>query len=137
MKEGIPKMPDPIATIKNISELVKKYNDLDLMKQIVDLQQEVFDLKAENLTLKEQISKLNTKEKIVRREPFGYYYKDGEDVPHCSKCWEGDGKAVTLPSPSEHGSYIGRRCRVCNFLHVEGKRSEGETPRRQIGGVWS
>jgi hypothetical protein len=31
-------MADPIGTIKNISELIKKYNDLELMKQIVALQ---------------------------------------------------------------------------------------------------
>jgi hypothetical protein len=35
---------DPISTIKDISALVKKYNDLELMKQIIDLQNEVFEL---------------------------------------------------------------------------------------------
>ena len=129
-------MPDPIATIKNISELIKKYNDLDLMKQIVDLQQEVFDLKMENLQLKEQIAKLSSKEKMVRREPHGYYYKDGEDVPHCPKCWEGEGRAVTLPKSDKHGMYIGRRCRVCNYLHVESQSSVGGGQRPQ-GGPWS
>lgn len=129
-------MPDPIATIKNISELIKKYNDLDLMKEIVSLQQEVFDLKAENLQLREQVAKLSTKEKMVRREPHGYYYKDAEDVPHCPKCWEADGKAVTLPPSDKHGMYVGRRCRVCNFLHVESRTSGGGGP-RQVGGQWS
>lgn len=130
-------MPDPIATIKNISELIKKYNDLDLMKEIVSLQQEVFDLKAENLQLKEQIAKLSAKEKMVRREPYGYYYKDGEDVAHCPKCWEGAGKVITLPSSDKHGDFIGRRCRVCNHFYAESRSSEERSPRRQAGGTWS
>lgn len=130
-------MPDPIATIKSISEIVKKYNDLELMKQIVSLQEEVFDLKMENLQLKEQVAKLNAKEKMVRREPHGYYYKDGEDVAHCPKCWDGEGKAVTLPQSEKHGMYIGRRCRVCDYLHIESRPSGGENPRRKPSGYWS
>jgi hypothetical protein len=61
-------MADPIGTIKNISELIKKYNDLELMKQIVSLQTEVFDLQTENLALKKEIAGLNERVKMNRRE---------------------------------------------------------------------
>jgi hypothetical protein len=121
-------IPDPIATIKNISELVKKYNDLELMKQIVSLQEEVFDLKMENLNLKEQVAKLNQKEKMIRQEPFGYYLKENENVPHCPKCWEKDHAAITLPEVEKHGSYMGRKCRVCTYLYVEGKAPYNPPP---------
>jgi hypothetical protein len=129
-------MADPIGTIKNISELIKKYNDLELMKQIVSLHTEVFDLHLENLALKKQIVALNEREKMTRREPEGYYYKEDEIVPHCPKCWEKDGKAITLPTTAEHGSYIGRVCRVCNHFYREGRKPE-TGGRRQVGGTWS
>jgi hypothetical protein len=128
-------MADPIGTIKNISEIIKKYNDLELMKQIVSLQTEVFELQTENLALKKDIAGFNEREKITRREPEGYYYKEDEIVPHCPKCWEKDGKAITLPATGEHGSYVGRVCRVCNHFYNEGRRPE--TVSRRTGGPWS
>src|SRR5271154_4212921 len=76
-------MADPISTMKNISEIIKKYNDLELIKQIVSLQTEVFDLQRENLALKKHISDRTEREKMLRKEPHGYYYKDGQEVPHC------------------------------------------------------
>src|SRR5258706_16411285 len=129
-------MADPISTIKNISELIKKYNDLELMKQIVALQTEVFDLQMENLALKKQIAGLSEREKMNRREPHGYYYKDGDEVPHCPRCWENDGKAITLPAPADYAIGRGRICRVCKHQYTEGPRPGGGG--RQVGGgPWS
>ena len=118
-------MPDAISTIKTVVELVKKYNDIELMKQIVALQSEVFDLQTENLALKKQATE---REKMHRKEPHGYYYKEGDPVPHCPKCWENDGKAISLPplnSSSVTGN--GRRCRVCEFYY---KESDGPSMRQ-------
>lgn len=121
-------MADPIGTIKNISELIKKYNDLELMKQIVALQIEVFDLQTENLALKKQVTE---REKMQRNEPHGYYYKEGDEVPHCPKCWEGDGKAISLPAPVPSVDYgSGRRCRVCAFWYTEGPVPDAVRPVR-------
>jgi hypothetical protein len=129
-------MADPIGTIRNISELIKKYNDLELMKQIVTLQTEVFDLHMENLALKKQIAESNEREKMKRREPHGYYFKEGDEVPHCPKCWENDGKAITLPAPEDHFSGRGRVCRVCRHRYTEGPPPPPPSGRR-VGGTWS
>ncbi len=129
-------MADPIGTIRNISELIKKYNDLELMKQIVALQTEVFDLQMENLALKKQIGGLSEREKMKRREPHGYYYKDGEEVPHCPRCWENDGKAITLPAPENYVIGPGRICRVCKHQYTEGP-TPPRVGGRQLGGPWS
>src|SRR5271165_1859134 len=95
-------MADPIGTMKNIAELIKKYNDLELMKQIVSLQTEVFDLQTENLALKRQLSDRGEGAKMLRQEPYGYYYRGNDLVPHCPKCWENDKKAITLPAPEDY-----------------------------------
>ncbi len=130
-------MADPIGTIKNISELIKKYNDLELMKQIVTLQMEVFDLQTENLGLKKQIAGLTDREKMVRREPQGYYYREGEEVPHCPRCWENDGKAITLPAATDYVTDHGRICRVCKHHYTEGPPARRSSGGRQVGGPWS
>ncbi len=49
---------DPISTLKDISTLVKKYNDIELMKQIVDLHTQVFELQQDNLRLNKELSEL-------------------------------------------------------------------------------
>src|SRR5579864_5635598 len=85
---------DPIGTLKNISELVKKYNDLELMREIVELQTQVFELQQENLTLKKERTE---RQDMQMSGPHGYYFRAGDEVPFCPKCWEGDGKTVHLP----------------------------------------
>ncbi|HTB92166.1 MAG TPA: hypothetical protein VK728_05000 [Candidatus Sulfotelmatobacter sp.] len=130
-------MADPISTIKSISEIIKKYNDLELMKQIVSLQTEIFDLQMENLALKKEITGLNERGKMARKDPHGYYYKDGEDVPHCPKCWESDGKAITLPEATVSDTFGRNRiCRVCKYRYVENP-APPRTGGRQLGGPWS
>jgi hypothetical protein len=119
---------DPIGTLKNISEIVKKYNDLELMRQIVDLQSQVFELQQENLALKkERAERLD----MQMRGPHGYYFKDGDEVPFCPKCWEGDGKPVHLPADIDYFGFHGRICRVCKQDYHEGPPPARP---RQLGG---
>ena len=109
-------MADPIDTIKNISEIVKKYGDLPLMEQIVELKLEVFELQRENLALKKQFDE---QAKMQMNGPWGYYFQDGDDVPFCPKCWESDRKAIHLPGLVDYFGGRGRICRVCKHQYVE------------------
>jgi hypothetical protein len=110
-------MADPIGTIKNISEVIKKYNDIGLMRQISELEEEVFDLQRENLALRKQ---LDAPVKIQRKGPLGYYFEDGSDEPLCPRCWEKDGKAIRLPALTTFLSKAqGRMCRVCKEQYFE------------------
>ena len=43
---------------KDISELVKKYNDIELIRKISDLSNEIFELREENLRIKQELSTL-------------------------------------------------------------------------------
>lgn len=126
-------MADPISTIKHISEVVKKYNDIELMHQIVELQSEVFELQRENLELKKR---LHEREKMQMKGPHGYFFQEGDDVPFCPKCWEGDGKAVHLPAVENYMRGLGRICRVCRHHYTE-EPAATQTGTRRIGGPWS
>ncbi|MGH9739815.1 MAG: hypothetical protein ACRD4X_14700 [Candidatus Acidiferrales bacterium] len=110
-------MPDPISTIKSISELIKKYNDLELMGKIVELQTEVYELQTESLALRRQ---LEERTKMQMRGPHEYFYQEGDEVPFCPKCWESEHKAIHLPNSHDFGSYHGRICRVCRQSYKEG-----------------
>lgn len=114
-------MPDPISTIKSISELIKKYNDLDLMGKIIKLQSEVYELQTDNLALRRQ---LEEQTKMQMKGPYGYFYQEGDEVPFCPKCWEGEHKAIHLPNPEDYGISRDRICRVCKHQYTE------ELPRR-------
>ena len=114
---------DPLSTLKQIKDLVQKYNDLPLMKQILDLQTEVFELQTENISLKDELATLkrqrDQREKLDRRGPMNYYYQDGDDVPFCPKCLENDGKPIHLTAPESRSGGISRFCRVCKETYWE------------------
>lgn len=79
-----------VQGVKEIAELVKKYNDVPLYEKIVALQGQVveiaterLDLYTENQNLKQ---KLELRAKMHFRNP--YWYEDGDEVPFCRKCYE-------------------------------------------------
>ena len=93
-----------IGTIKEIGEIVQKYNDLELMKKIIALQNEVFELNQNNLNLKQELAAL--KGTIQQREELKlkqvgqchYYFKENDEIPFCPKCFEGSQKLIHLPN---------------------------------------
>ena len=48
-----------IDNVKDIAELIKKYNNVELNRKIIDLRDEIFELKENNLELKEKIKALD------------------------------------------------------------------------------
>lgn len=133
---------DPIATLKQIAELVKKYNDLELTKRIVDLQNQVFDVQQERLELAKELAdlkaQLDLRQKMHMRGPDNYYFAEGDDVPFCPVCWERDHNAIHL-SPSYESPYTGsitRTCRVCRQEYFEKRGSGGRSQIRGNPGRW-
>jgi hypothetical protein len=126
---------DPIATLKQIAEVVKKYNDLELTKQIVDLQSQVFDVQQEKLSLARELAdlkaQLDLRQKMHMRGPHNYYYMEGDDEPFCPACWERDLKAIHLSSaqPFYTGGSLTRNCRVCKEQYFEGGGQRGPSIR--------
>lgn len=108
---------DPLGTLKQIKDLVGKYNDLPLMKQILDLQTEIFELQTENLKLRDELADLrrrqDQRERLQMRGPLNYYYQEGDEVPFCPKCWENEAKLIHLSAPEPWNRGIRRECRVC------------------------
>ena len=90
-----------LENVKEISELIKKYNDQDLYERIVELREQILSLREESLQLKEEINHLKKAEKVkgnIIKDGNCYYKKSDEKrgQPFCMTCWDVDRRLVSL-----------------------------------------
>lgn len=87
-----------VSNAKEIADIVKKLGDIELYRKIVELEGEIIELTRTNHTLELRVQELSSKlrfaEQLTFKEPF--YYAEGDPVPFCPKCWEGDHKTIHL-----------------------------------------
>ncbi len=132
---------DALNGVKEIAELVKKFNDIPLQEKIVALQEKVMqltteqiELRAENHQLKQALDIRTT---LVFKNP--YYYEEGDEVPFCPACFEGEKKLrVHLEHPSRPwgNSHHQRTCNVCGkSFYDEGSRPQPKGRTVLSGGI--
>jgi hypothetical protein len=85
-----------VANLAN-AELLEKVTKLngevvDLSGQTVELQQQVFDLRRKLAEAEEKLRLTGE----VEREANGYYFRKGESVGLCPRCWESDRKLISV-----------------------------------------
>jgi hypothetical protein len=102
---------------KTLASSIRKYKDPELLDQVVTLQNEVWtlqdrvrSLEKENEELRNQ---LKLKSKMIFRKPF--YFMEGDEVPFCPRCYEGDEKCVHLLGPTKVTAGMRYKCPSCNF----------------------
>ena len=108
--------------IKSIAKLVKKYNDLELMKRIVDLETELLAIIEENNDIKRENTELKEAKAISESFVFEdntYFRIEGgtRTGPYCSGCWDDKSKLVRLRTFNQQIGIV-RRCPVCDSQHV-------------------
>jgi hypothetical protein len=59
-----------IENAKDIAELIKKYNNIELYQKILDLRDEIFELREDNIKLKEKIKSFDEEKKINKKMVF-------------------------------------------------------------------
>ncbi len=104
-----------VQGVKEIAELVKKYNDVPLYEKIVALQDQVveiaterLDLYTENQSLKQ---KLELRAKMHFRNP--YWYEEGDEVPFCPTCYESSKGELRIHLPHPPQEWNGGNRRIC------------------------
>lgn len=116
-------MIDPLSTLKQIREVIKKCEDRDLVRLLLALQGEVFELHSANLKLDAELTNLkrllDLHKEMHMRPPFNYYFQKDDDRPFCPRCWESDGKAIHLPAPEQSSAGTRRVCRICEEIYWE------------------
>ncbi len=85
-----------VENMRDVAELVKKFNDIELNRRILTLEGEVMDLSREKRRGEQRIEELEEalkfKKTLAFRPPF--YWLEGDTAPFCPKCWEKDHDAI-------------------------------------------
>lgn len=87
-----------VENMKEVAELVKKFNDIELNRRILNLENEVLDLSRDKRRAEERIEdlerKLKFREQLTFKSPF--YYRGTDPEPYCPGCWDSKRTAVHL-----------------------------------------
>jgi len=106
-----------VENVKEIADLIKRFNDIELNRRILNLENEVLDLSHERRRAEEKVKDLERalrfKGDLVFRTP--YYWLDGDPVPHCSGCWESKNLAVHVLKVRIPGLGPQMQCPSCKY----------------------
>jgi hypothetical protein len=117
-----------VEHIKEVADLVKKFNNIELDWRILKLEEEVLDRSCEKRRVEEKAEELERALKIrselTFRENQYYLICDGkEDCPYCSLCWHRERKLIRMHDSSMLGV-------VCpGAAKTDSLRSEGSPTR--------
>lgn len=104
-----------VEDVKEVADLIKKFNDIDLNRRILSLENEVLDLSRDKRRAEEKVEELERslrfKAQLQFREPF--YWLENDDTPYCPACWEDKKKAVHVvySHRNNYGQYWS--CKTC------------------------
>lgn len=107
--------------IKNVAEVVKKAENLELYATLLDLYSKALELQDENKELKEQVANHNRiddlRARIIRHtQPYITLKDDINQIFYCAHCWDSKEKLIqvntdplpatfTCPSCKNEGVY--------------------------------
>lgn len=116
--------------LESLTDLVKKATTLDLQEKIINLREYIISLKDDNTSLREENQTI--KMQLEASQDFvlqnGLYWKEGDKVPFCQKCLDGDRKRIRLQTYSD-----GWKCFECTSYYAPvGQAGVGHTFRRNI-----
>lgn len=96
------------AGIKNVADIVKRADNLELYAMLLDLQSKALELQEENAQLKQQLADRSRIESlrshIIRHDqPFITLKDDDNQIIYCAHCWDTKEKLIqvnTEPKPA-------------------------------------
>jgi regulator of replication initiation timing len=101
-------LTDVSNTVKTITEIANRIKSYELNQEINKLNATLLDLIAENARLKaelEEAKKTNDfADHIVLKD--GMYWREGEDIPYCARCWDSEHKQIHM----QKSLYVGYVC---------------------------
>jgi hypothetical protein len=87
-----------VENVKEVADLIKKFNDIELNRRILHLENEVLDLSRDKRRAEERIEELERalrfRQELTFKSPF--YYVGEDPAPYCPGCWDSRRTAVHL-----------------------------------------
>jgi hypothetical protein len=79
-----------VENIKEVAELVKKFNDIELNRRILKLEEEVIDLTRDKRRADDKIDELERALKFSKELSLrdNLYWVEGDNVGFCTACWD-------------------------------------------------
>jgi regulator of replication initiation timing len=111
---------------KEVAKAVQEIHNLELYQRVLSLHSDIIELVEENNRLRKENENLTRtvllKQDMTFSEPF--YYREGDQTPHCPACWEGNQKAVHVTFVSDRTDATYWDCPHCRHRYkVEKDRS--------------
>ena len=103
--------------IKDVANVVRKADNIELYQQLLDLGQIALDMQDEIRSLRQENYELKKKQdldKDIVRHPENYVTikSDDQQLKYCSVCWDNDRKLIQMKSLDKGSSYY---CHVCKI----------------------
>src|ERR1700694_341157 len=111
---------------KEVAKAVQEIHNLELYQRVLNLHSDIIALVEENNLLRDENKDLTKtvrlRQEMVFKEPF--YYREGDEVPHCPACWEGTDRAVHVTFIFDRADATRWDCPHCKHTYmVEKDRS--------------
>ena len=102
--------------IKNVAEIVKKADNLELYATLLDLYSKALELQDENKQYKEQAADRSRIEslrsRIIRHQQPFITLKDDEDhILYCAHCWDSKEKLIQVNTEPRPATFICPSCK--------------------------
>jgi regulator of replication initiation timing len=128
---------------KEVAKAVQEIHNLELYQRVLNLHSDIIALVEENNRLRDENKELTRtvrlKQEMIFKEPF--YYREGDETPHCPACWEGKDRAVHVTFAFDRSDATRWDCPSCQHTYMVAKRGAPQPsvvrPRRYGGGPWS
>ena len=115
-----------VENMKDVADLVKKFNDIELNRRILALENEVLDLSRDKRRAEEKVEELDRKLRLKSDLKFvpPFYYLAGDRTPYCPSCWPVKQIAVHLFKNYGNEEETRWDCPNCKHMYLVNKGNE-------------
>jgi hypothetical protein len=122
-----------LENAKEVAKAVEEIHNLELYQRVLSLHSDIVELVEENNRLRDKVKELtdaiSLRKAMAFRGPF--YYREGDETPHCPACYEANGKAVHVVFEFESPDSTRWDCPSCKHIYMVEKNggSKARAPR--------
>ena len=112
-----------VENIKEVADLVKKFNDIELNRRILKLEEEVIDLTRDKRRADDKVEELQRSLKFKSELKFKdpYYWLEGDLSPYCPGCWDAKRVPVHVVTVKHPMLQDQKQCPSCKHVYEGGR----------------